>query len=206
MTLLLLLLLSLLHTTTSSVYTVVPDDHYNTTCHHCHNLQHYLLNTTKYFTSNTQLLFLPGLHHLNTDLIIQNFHNISLIGITPNVIIDCSPSVGIVITNVVNVVIMDMVISNCAHISYSSININKIDKFNLYASMIVLNCYHVSIKKVTILSKKLSLQAINVLGLLTIDSLKSKGIELIYNDDLNYENELVQLITQLELSIFNLFP
>ena len=77
-----LLLLSLLHITTCTVYTVTPDDHYypNTTCHHCHNLQHYLLNITKYFTSNTHLLFLPGLHHLHSNLIIQNVHNISLIG------------------------------------------------------------------------------------------------------------------------------
>ena len=82
----LLLLSSLLHITTCTVYIVTPDDHYypNTTCHHCHNLQHYLLNVTKYFTSNTQLLFLPGLHHLHTDLIIQNVHNISLIGSTTN--------------------------------------------------------------------------------------------------------------------------
>ena len=80
--LLLLSISSLLHITTCTVYTVTPDDHYypNTTCHHCHNLQHYLLNITKYFTSNTQLLFLPGLHHLHTDLIIQNVRNISLIG------------------------------------------------------------------------------------------------------------------------------
>ena len=82
----LLLLSLLLHVTTCTVYTVTPDDHYypNTTCHHCHNLQHYLLNVTKYFTSNTQLLFLPGLHHLRTDLIIQMVHNISLIGSTAN--------------------------------------------------------------------------------------------------------------------------
>ena len=82
----LLLLSSLVHVTTCIVYTVTPDDHYypNTTCHHCHNLQHYQLNITKYFTSNTQLLFLPGLHHLHTDLIIQNVHNISLIGSTDN--------------------------------------------------------------------------------------------------------------------------
>ena len=82
----LLLLSSLLHITTCNVYTVTPDDHYypNTTCHHCHNLQHYLLNVTKHFTSNTQLLFLPGLHHLHTNLIIQNVHNISLIGNTAN--------------------------------------------------------------------------------------------------------------------------
>ena len=82
----LLLLSSLLHITTCTVYTVTPYDHYypNTTCHHCHNLQHYLLNVTKYFIPNTQLLFLPGLHHLHTDLIIQNVHNISLIGSTAN--------------------------------------------------------------------------------------------------------------------------
>ena len=82
----LLLLSSLLHIITCTVYTVTPDDHYypNTTCHHCHNLQHYLLNVTKYFTSNTQLLFLPGLHYLHTDLTIQNVHNISLIGGSAN--------------------------------------------------------------------------------------------------------------------------
>ena len=81
-----LLLSSLLHITTCTVYTVTPDDHYypNATCHHCHNLQHYLLNITKYFISNNQLLFLPGLHHVHTDLIIQNVHNISLIGSTGN--------------------------------------------------------------------------------------------------------------------------
>ena len=87
-----IILSSLLHITTCTVYTVTPHDHYypNTTCHHCHNLQHYLLNITKYFTSNTQLLFLPGLHHLHTDLIIQNVHNISLIGSTANGIIPCT--------------------------------------------------------------------------------------------------------------------
>ena len=81
------LLLSLLHSTTGTVYTVIPDRHYNpnTTCHHCHNLQHYLLNITKYFTSNTQLHFLPGLYLLDhTKLIIQNVYNISLIGCPGN--------------------------------------------------------------------------------------------------------------------------
>ena len=95
-----LLLLTLLHTVNCTVYTVSPDDdHYypNTTCHHCHNLQHYMLNITKYFTSNTQLLFLPGLHHLHTHLIIQNVHNISLIGstangTTPDTVIQCNSS------------------------------------------------------------------------------------------------------------------
>ena len=81
-----LLLSSLQRCTTGTVYTVKPDNHnanitcHQSACHCCHNLQHYLLNTTEYFTSNTQLLFLPGLHHLHTNLIIQNVRNISLIG------------------------------------------------------------------------------------------------------------------------------
>ena len=101
----LLLLSSLLHITTCTVYTVTPDDHYypNTTCHHCHNLQHYLLNVTKYFTCNTQLLFLPGLHHLHTDLIIQNVHNISLIGSTAN-----STTPGVVIQSNASILILNI--------------------------------------------------------------------------------------------------
>ena len=115
-----LLLLSLLRIITCTVYTVTPDDHYypNTTCHHCHNLQHYLLNTTKYFTSGTQLLFLPGLHHLHTDLIIQNVHNISLIGSTANgttldTVIQCNSSVGIAMTNITNLTIKNFMIWAC---------------------------------------------------------------------------------------------
>ena len=107
---------------TGSVYNVIPDNHYypNTTCHHCHNLQHYLLNATKYFTSNTQLLFLAGLHHLHTDLIIQNVHNISLIGstangTTPDTVIQCNSSAGVVMTNITNLVLSNMTINNCGH-------------------------------------------------------------------------------------------
>ena len=112
----LLLLPSLLHITTCTVYTVTPDDHYypSTKCHHCHNLQHYLLNVTKYFTSNTQLLFLPGLHHLHTDLIIQNVHNISLIGstangTTPGVVIQSNAS--ILILNISKLIIKHILIN-----------------------------------------------------------------------------------------------
>ena len=121
-TLVILVLATLLsNTVTHTVYTVTPHDHYypNTTCHHCHNLQHYVLNITKYFTSNTQLLFLPGLHHLHTDLIKQNVHNISLIGSTANgttldtVVIQCNSSVGITMSNIVNLTMAKLVIENC---------------------------------------------------------------------------------------------
>ena len=103
--------------TFSRVYNVTPDDHYypNTTYHHCHNLQHYLLNTTKCFTSNTQLLFLPGLHHLNTDLIIENVHNILLIGSATydTTVIQCNSSVGIIMTNITNLIVTNLTIRSC---------------------------------------------------------------------------------------------
>ena len=82
---LVIILLLLVCNTHCGVYNVIPDDIYydlhcsNTTCQHCHTLQYYQLNATKYFTSNIQLLFFPGLHHLYSDLIIENvqiFHSL----------------------------------------------------------------------------------------------------------------------------------
>ena len=58
--------ISLLHLITATgVYYVTPDDQSDTNndCpidHECHTLQYYLLNSSKYFTSNTQLHFLQG--------------------------------------------------------------------------------------------------------------------------------------------------
>ena len=136
----LILLSSLLHITTCTVYTVTPDDHYypNTTCHHCHNLQHYLLNITKYFTSNTQLLFLPGLHHLHTDLIIQNVHNISLIGSTTNSnpVIQCNFWAGIMMTTITNLTIKNLLVQDCKiRMLFDNKPYNE-----LYFSMLIRDC------------------------------------------------------------------
>ena len=146
---LLLLLPSLLHIASCIVYTVTPDDHYypNTTCNHCHNLQHYLLNITKYFTSNTQLLFLPGLHHLHTHLIIQNVYNISLIGSTANgttldTVIQCNSSVGILMTNITNLNVSNVTIKGCKkfygavqdHIALAQVAVTMENCFNVILS------------------------------------------------------------------------
>ena len=181
--LLLLLLPSLLHCTAGSVYNVTPDDHYysNTTCHHCHNLQHYLLNITKYFTSNTQLLFLPGLHHLHTDLILQNVHNISLIGsttngTTPDTVIQCNSSVGIVLTNITNLVIKNIIISNCTKCCY---------KFFIGVDLFIEHCYSFQLDNVKIFGSPLTfhrsaLVARNVLGSSVFTDLTSNGIIVEY--------------------------
>ena len=167
---------------THTIYTVTPDDHYypNTTCHRCHNLQHYLLNVTKYFTSNTQLLFLPGLHHLHADLIIQNVHNISLIGSTANgttldtVIIQCNSSVGITLSNIADVTIKDILLSDCQ--TTSNVDVTKF-------AMQLKDCYNVQLNRVTITGESSHyLQAVNVLGNSSFLNLTCNRLVLLYNE------------------------
>ena len=121
--------LSLLHLI--SPYTVVPDScHTNATCHHCHDLHYYVQNSTKYFTHNTQLLFQPGVHCLHTDLVIENVHNVSLIGRSndssnTSTVIQCNSTVGIIMKNVTKLSMENMVIKNCLAHSFSAAVIIK---------------------------------------------------------------------------------
>ena len=174
----LLLLSSLLHITTGSVYNVTPDDHYypNTTCHHWYNLQHYLLNTTNYFTSNTQLLFLPGLHHLHTDLVIQNVHNISLIGGTtngtaPDTVIQCNSSVGIVMSNITNLIVTNITVRSCMG-----------NKYNV--AVLIKQCANVLLRHVVIEEshKSYGIAGINILGDSHFSYIANNVIIIIYND------------------------
>ena len=178
----LILIVSLLFcTTTCAVYNVTPDD---TTCHHCHNLQHYLLNSTKYFTSGTQLLFLPGLHHLHTNLIIQNVHNISLIGsttngTTPDTVIQCDSSVGIVMNNITSLVIKNMLFQKCLT-NYQSMKV----------AIVITECsfmklYFVHIKPT---KKQLSLMGINILGHSYLTYITCYSMHLHY-----HESDMMQL-------------
>ena len=190
----LLLLSSLLHITTCTVYTVTPDDHYypNTTCHHCHNLQHYLLNITKYFTSNTQLLFLPGLHHLHTHLIIQNVHNISLIGSTANgttldTVIQCNSSVGILMNNITNLNVRNVTIKGCkkfygplhdqGHAALAQVAVTIKNCFN-----VILSCLNICIKYDDDVEWEypLSLLGINVFG--KLEYISCNAIFLYYHE------------------------
>jgi len=129
---------------------VIPDDPI-TTCHHCYTLQHYLLNTTKYFTSNTQLLFLPEIHHLHTDLIIQNVHNFSLIGNTNNatqdVVIHCDELVGAIFVNISNLAVRSITMEGCkVHEKYVG------NRFYL-VSLLIKDCEFVIVYQLKLVSK-----------------------------------------------------
>ena len=165
---------------------MTPDDHYypNTTCHHCHNLQYYLLNITKYFTSNTQLLFLPGLHHLHTDLIIQNVHNISLIGSSANgttldTIIKCTRSVGhgILMTNIVNLTVKHLIVQDCKVNRMLSDDIYPYDQ--LYSSVLITDCKDIVINYTSV---DTTLIGINILGISHLHNVSCNKIYLRYTE------------------------
>ena len=122
---LLMLVAALLHTTTSTVYYVMPDNHYHPINDNTHTLQHYFNNTNKYFTSNTQLHFLPGQYYLNNDLMIQGVSNFTLVGnrIKINTVINCTSPAGIVVVGSSNIVIANMVMNECGN-DYNSFTIN----------------------------------------------------------------------------------
>ena len=204
----LLLLSSVLNITTCTLYTVTPDDHYypNTTSHRCHNLQHYLLNVTKYFTSNTQLLFLPGVHHLHTDLIIQGAHNISLIGSTANgttldTIIQCNSTdlAGVLISNVTNITIKDLIIHNCTMMetywsnSFTEVSIEMFSCLNVYMQNLIIFAI-----------PQLSIIATNVLKEFSLFNITSKGIKINYTDSDSYLFSLLMEQDHTTLNIDNL--
>ena len=111
-----IIFISLLHLITATgVYYVKPDDDQsdiNNDCpidHECHTLQYYLLNTSKYFTSNTQLHFLQGNFYINDDIVIDSLHNFSLVGSGVNDnLIECSTPSLIAIINCTNTVIKNI--------------------------------------------------------------------------------------------------
>ena len=80
--------------------------------------------------ANTSLIILNYFsyqewHCLHNDLVIENVHNISLIGRSndysnTSTIIQCNSSVGIVMKNITNLSVENMVIKNCWASSFSA--------------------------------------------------------------------------------------
>ena len=182
----LILMFSVVDIVTYNVYYVIPDDGEcdGVSSHHCDNLQNYLLNISKYFSANTQLIFLPGLHHLPTNLSIQDVHNISLIGnMADGVVstIQCSAKqLFIIMTNITQLNLKDMTITGCgASIQYAMLYFYGLHTLQLHY------CSDVTVENITILSRTIydSLISVNNLGILKFYNITSAGITLVYNDN-----------------------
>ena len=79
--LLLLNLTLILSTCGATEYYVRPTEPTNTSCpaQPCLTLSQYINDSDHYFISNTAFLFLSGIHCIDTPVIIEDVHNISLV-------------------------------------------------------------------------------------------------------------------------------
>ena len=86
-------------------------------CKHHRHVKVNLNNTSKYFASFTQLVFKPGKHYLNNDLIVQNVINFSMTG-KGFCKISCVLYSSIMLFNVTN-----FTLENIDFVLYSSITV-----------------------------------------------------------------------------------
>ena len=171
-------LLLVLHTTTPNIYYVTPE--YGNTDDDTNNtLSHYLNHTDKYFTSNSQLCFLPGKHILSADLILKNISNFTLTGINFT-IIHCISHVSVMVVNVTNFKFENIKLVNCGKSQetflYSDfkqmieIMIDNHINDEHSTAILLYNCTSVVIKNTNMLVDKYStgLLAVNVMNITEI--------------------------------------
>ena len=190
---LLLLVASLLHSTTSTVYYVMPDDHYHPINDNIYTLQHYLNNTNKYFTSNTQIHFLPGQYYLNNDLIIQGVSNFSLIGNRTNevinTVINCTSPAGIAVVGSSNIVIANIVMNECEN-DHSALSKDHSFENNIthLISLLFLQCELITCTHFYTSADAGSIEFINPLVNIQLSNLTTKSLGIWYNKNAGNAN------------------
>ena len=87
----------------------------------CHTLSYYLENTTQYFTSNTRISFLHGVHEINKSgvFLIKNVTNLTLIGFNVSsshaAKIICTQPAVLVFRNIVNLELKHFAVLYCGY-------------------------------------------------------------------------------------------
>ena len=153
----------LLHITIAKVYNVIPDEgdfmDYNET-ESAKSLEYYLKNTSKFFSSDSQLHFKMGYHYLNTDLVIQNITNVTLTGEFEGLcIIRCTSHVRIIIFNVTDFRLENITFENCSanysnylHDDFKHHYTSIIDfKPSTNASILLYHCVSVRINNIVLI-------------------------------------------------------
>ena len=129
---LLLLVGSLVHKVTSATYFVIPDDYssHHSTDTDTHGLQHYLDNTSKYFVSNNWFHFMQGEYHINSDLVIKNVDNFTLMGPeSGQCTISCTSFANVVVINASNIHFQNINLINCIKDHKEYFNTSYFDKY-----------------------------------------------------------------------------
>ena len=182
MALLLLPTLVLFSPVDSSVNYVKPVNQYVNT--NANTLDYYLQNATKYFVSNTQLQFLPGIYQLNEIITIKDIYNFSLIGnrTKGSVVIGCPSTGGIAIINSSYINVKHLVMKKCISKLNNTLGINNYN-YDFYVSLLIKNSYSISIHQLTLLkAKSYGIVLVNVLSHSTLSEVSSSGIVAVYNN------------------------
>ena len=143
---------------THNVYHVQPDD----VCKEqssetCHTLQHFINNSRLFFTSNSIFAFAEGdFFHNQSDMIVQNVTNVSLIGTlntsdptSPVSIIRCLPDSHLHFFNAVNLLIKDLTFKGCSN-SLGTFTQMSGFSYKQHTSMYFNNCTNLNVVNVLI--------------------------------------------------------
>jgi len=128
---------------------VVPDNQFSSSNNNTYTLDHYLNNANKYFTSDTELHFLPGHFNLNTVIFVTSVTNFSIIGeivngiISVNILCGSFPS-GVVVTNSSNFKITGINLMECsvglnAYSNYSQIVRSALHLQKTYYGLLIID-------------------------------------------------------------------
>ena len=200
-----MMLLLLFPLVKSSVYYAKPSNQsVNITAN---TLDYYLQNVMKYFVSNTQLCFLPGIYQLNTVIKIQNVYNFSLNGINTNisnnsVVIQCLSTGGIAIINSSYISMNHLIMKKCtSELPENSIP-GSIVSSNYHVSLLIKDSYSIKMHQLSLLqTQSYSIVLINVLSDSTISEVSSSGMLIVYK---NHKN--MQKSDQHNLTIIKFYP
>jgi len=169
----LLILLALSHVLTDvdghlSVYYIKVGD--NSSCPHdpCATLTKYAENVSAYFASETQMVFLPGVHILkaNSSIHVSNVSQLLLIAsignlnyITQPSTIQCEINAGFSFVNTTHLEIHNLIFSNCGQpVSFASAS--------MHAALAFHSVFYLTISEVTVQnSSGYGMYAVNVLGI-----------------------------------------
>jgi len=181
--------MSLLQASTATTYTVSPDGYnYLTNT----SLQYYVNNANEYFISHNKLNFLPGVHYLQSDLVIHNIANFTMTGNNSTII--CSGSqLGLSITNVKGFALQKISLSQCgkdySRILNQTLNIHSHhETILLYwtAALHIQQCTSVTMKNVSITVDTgiNGLVAVNVMEMFTVTNLRVYANSLQFNESI----------------------
>ena len=122
----------------------------------CHTLSHYLENTTRYFTSNTRITFLHGVHEIKESgvFLVENVISLTLTGYNASgsnaAKIICKEPAVLRFNNVINLVISHLSILYCGYPVLMFVNGKQLSSAAVYfLNIISLKLSNISVENST---------------------------------------------------------